>query len=145
MFQSGGIGSDQEQFGAPARAQTRRGHWKTKVPAIACVSKCDAIARERRSPMASRSRVPTEDSPCGLRSLHAGCFAFRQQAIVSFVVSETGNALNIIVLNKKEVHPKLADEAVRVVSASHWHPATAFGEKISYRMAQAITFQVTKE
>ncbi len=68
-----------------------------------------------------------------------------QQAIVSFTVSETGTTLNAIVVNKKDVHPKLAEEAIRVVSGSRWRPATAFGEKIAYRMTQPITFQVSKQ
>jgi hypothetical protein len=68
-----------------------------------------------------------------------------QQALVSFIVSESGTAFNVVVVNKKEVHPKLAEEAIRVVSGSRWRPATAFGEKIAYRMTQPITFQVTKQ
>jgi hypothetical protein len=68
-----------------------------------------------------------------------------QQAMVSFIVSESGTAFNVIVVNKKEVHPKVAEEAVRVVSGSRWRPATAFGEKIAYRMTQPITFQVSKQ
>jgi len=64
--------------------------------------------------------------------------------MVGFTVSETGSISNITVLNQKEVPSQLADEAIRVVYRSRWNPATAFGEKISYRMMQPITFQVTK-
>jgi TonB family protein len=68
-----------------------------------------------------------------------------QSVMVSFTVSETGGISNITVLNSKEVAPQLADEAIRVVYRSRWNPATAFGEKIAYKMTQPITFQVTKQ
>lgn len=68
-----------------------------------------------------------------------------QTVNVSFMVSETGNVYNVVVDNKKDVHPKLAEEAIRVINTSHWRPATVYGQPIPYKMTQPITFQVTKE
>jgi hypothetical protein len=68
-----------------------------------------------------------------------------QTAIVEFMVSETGNVYNASVMNKRDVHPKLAEEAIRVVNISHWLPATVFGDAIPYKLQQPITFQVVKE
>jgi len=68
-----------------------------------------------------------------------------QSPIVAFKVSETGQVLDARVMNPKEVHPKIAEEAVRIVMESRgWKPATIYGEKISYWQKQAITFQVGK-
>ena len=65
---------------------------------------------------------------------------------LSFIISETGEVTDIKVLNKEEVHSKLAEEAVRVVKESYgWKPGTMYGEKISFMMKQGITFQVTKQ
>jgi len=68
-----------------------------------------------------------------------------QAVYVSFTVSEAGNVLNASVDNKKEVPSKLAEEALRVISISHWRPATVFGQPIPYRMKAPITFSVVKE
>jgi hypothetical protein len=68
-----------------------------------------------------------------------------QTAIVSFMVSESGNVYDVVTTNKKEVHVKLAEEAMRVIGISHFSPATVFGEPIPYKMTQPITFQVNKE
>jgi TonB family protein len=66
--------------------------------------------------------------------------------IVQFIVNRNGSLEDIKVVNKKEVHPKLAEEAVRVIRESgQWKPATWFGEKINQAMKQPITFVVTKE
>ena len=68
-----------------------------------------------------------------------------QSPVVAFKVSETGQVLDARVMNPKEVHPRVADEAVRVVmEARGWKPATIYGEKISYWQKQTITFQVGK-
>lgn len=68
-----------------------------------------------------------------------------QTVIVSFMVSESGNVYDVATINKKEVHAKLAEEAMRVISISHFNPATVFGEPIPYKMTQPIIFQVNKE
>jgi len=68
-----------------------------------------------------------------------------QTVIVLFTVSRTGEVTNVEVVNKKEVHPKLAEEAMRVVSESgKWKPATFLGEKTPYMMKQPISFAVSK-
>jgi hypothetical protein len=68
-----------------------------------------------------------------------------QTALVSFMVSENGSVSNIQVMNRKEVHPKLAEEAVRVVRESTgWQPAMFYGEKMAFQCNQKITFQVAR-
>jgi len=68
-----------------------------------------------------------------------------QTVIVLFTVSRTGEVTNVEVVNKKEVHPKLAEEAMRVISESgKWKPATFLGERTPYMMKQPITFAVSK-
>jgi TonB family protein len=71
--------------------------------------------------------------------------AASETVMVSFTVSESGGVYDVTVTNKKEVHPKLAEEAMRVISMSRWLPATVFGESIPYKMTQPITFQVVKQ
>jgi TonB family protein len=69
-----------------------------------------------------------------------------QTVMVSFLITETGSVTDVRVENKKDVHPKLAEEAVRVISTSPlWSPATLFGEKIIYRLKIPITFVAAKE
>ncbi len=69
-----------------------------------------------------------------------------ETVIVKFMVNEYGRVAYSEVENRKEVHPKLAEEALRVVNASPlWKPATIYGgEKIIYWLKQEITFQTTK-
>jgi TonB family protein len=65
------------------------------------------------------------------------------QVMVQFDVAEDGSVSDIQVLNKKEVHPKLAEEAIRVIRESpRWVPTNVFGEKISGSIKQPIVFQV---
>lgn len=71
--------------------------------------------------------------------------AASETVMVSFVVSESGSVYDVSVTNKKEVHSKLAEEAMRVIGMSRWLPATVFGESIPYKMTQPITFQVVKQ
>jgi TonB-like protein len=68
-----------------------------------------------------------------------------QQVIVMFMVNENGKVVSAEVINKKDVHPKLAEEALRVVNESPlWKPATFFGGKITWWVKAPITFEVTK-
>lgn len=67
-----------------------------------------------------------------------------QQVIVMFLVNENGKVVSAEVINKKEVHPKLAEEALRVVNESPlWQPATFVGGKITWWVKAPITFEVT--
>ncbi len=70
-----------------------------------------------------------------------------QTVIVKFLLNEFGRVSFAEVENKKDVHPKLAEEALRVVNASPpWKPATIYGgEKIIYWLRAPIIFQVTKK
>lgn len=68
-----------------------------------------------------------------------------QQVVVMFLINENGKVATAEVINKKEVNPKLVEEALRVVNESPlWKPATFFGAKIPYWVKAPITFQVTK-
>jgi hypothetical protein len=67
----------------------------------------------------------------------------RQQAMVAFMINEFGRVSNAEVINRKEVHPRLAEEALRVVNESPpWKPATLFGERIIIWYKLPVTFQV---
>lgn len=69
-----------------------------------------------------------------------------QTVQVNFLVSERGEILHVKVTNKDKVHPKLAEEAIRVVSESRgWKAATVYGEKINFYFNQPVTFSVSKE
>jgi TonB family protein len=69
-----------------------------------------------------------------------------EQVMVTFLISETGRVTNVVVANPKEVHSKLAEEAMRVVNASPvWRPAKIYGEKIPQYYKVPITFNVVKE
>lgn len=68
-----------------------------------------------------------------------------QSVLVSFLITENGEVQNVNVENPKEVHSKLAEEAVRVVTESgRWKPGTIYGEKIPQYLKQPITFSVRK-
>jgi hypothetical protein len=68
-----------------------------------------------------------------------------QSVVVGFLIDEQGLVSNVQVMNKEEVHPKLAEEAVRVVMESpRWKPATIFSTKVPQRITQPIAFQVMK-
>ncbi len=65
-----------------------------------------------------------------------------QAVIVEFRVAENGELSEIQVANKTEVHPKLAEEAIRVVrEAPGWTPATIYGEKIASWCRQPVVFK----
>jgi hypothetical protein len=69
-----------------------------------------------------------------------------QTAIVTFVIDEKGRISKAKVINENEVHPKLAEEALRVINASPiWKPATVLGEKFSFYLKQPITFAASKK
>jgi len=68
-----------------------------------------------------------------------------QKVMVQFTVSETGMLSDIHVVNKDEVHPKLAEEAMRVIRESpRWTPGVVYGEKMTTTVNQPVTFKVVK-
>jgi hypothetical protein len=68
-----------------------------------------------------------------------------QTAMVEFTISVQGRPVDVKVLNEDEVHPKLEEEAKRVIAESpRWTPATLFGEKFPFFMRQPITFQASR-
>lgn len=70
----------------------------------------------------------------------------QQSAQVLFVVTANGIVGEAEVINKKEIHPALAKEALRIIKESYgWKPATIRGEKIDHLMTQTITFRNTAE
>jgi Gram-negative bacterial TonB protein C-terminal len=65
--------------------------------------------------------------------------------IVKFLIDEFGIVSKVEVVNRKEVHPKLAEEAMRVISSSPiWTPATIYGQKTIHWFKQPIIFQTEK-
>lgn len=70
-----------------------------------------------------------------------------QTVYIRFLVNEYGRVSKAVVENEKEVHRKLAEEALRLVNASPtWKPATIYGsEKTIYWLRVPITFQVAKK
>jgi TonB family protein len=69
-----------------------------------------------------------------------------QTIYVLFMVNENGRVTNVSASNKAEVHPKLAEEAVRVITACPpWTPGTTLGEKSVFWYKVPITFAVANE
>lgn len=70
----------------------------------------------------------------------------RQTALISFLVNKEGKISEVTVENPKDVHPKLAEEAMRVIKEGpDWIPATINGKPIIYRQKQSIIFEVSAE
>ena len=68
-----------------------------------------------------------------------------EKVVVSFDVLEDGSLTNIQAINKKEVHPKLAEEAIRVIRESmRWVPATIYGVKTKLTVKQPVVFAVSR-
>ncbi|HSF45098.1 MAG TPA: energy transducer TonB [Chitinophagaceae bacterium] len=68
-----------------------------------------------------------------------------QSVLVKFLVTDKGIVENARVVNSKDVHSKLAQEALRVVNESgRWTPASIYGIKIPYTMQQPVTFVISK-
>lgn len=68
-----------------------------------------------------------------------------QTVILEFTVAEDGQVSNIHVANPKEVDPRLAEEAMRVMRLSpKWVPATFYGEKVTWTCQEGVEFSVTK-
>ena len=77
------------------------------------------------------SNVPTEN----------GAPAGRYTVTVSFLVDKNGNVSEVVAENNPQYGT--AEEAVRVIKKSHtWTPAVQNGHYVTYRMKQAVTFQV---
>lgn len=68
------------------------------------------------------------------------------KVIVTFKVSERGEITNVKTKNPKDIHPKLREEAERLISESRrWKPATIYGIPIAQYMEQPIVFRVERE
>lgn len=69
-----------------------------------------------------------------------------ETVIVVFTIDTLGNVSDILIDNKRKVHPKLAAEAIRVIATGpKWIPAEQFGRKVKFRHRQSITWQVSEE
>ncbi|PWT97568.1 MAG: hypothetical protein C5B52_13555 [Bacteroidetes bacterium] len=65
--------------------------------------------------------------------------------MVGFIINENGQTSEIEILNEEPVHPKLAEEAIRVIRESpNWIPATVYGENVTAAFKQPITFRVDR-
>jgi len=70
----------------------------------------------------------------------------QQTVKLQFIVDKTGKVSNVEVVNKDEVHPKLAAESIRVLKEGpDWEPAEQNGKKVIYQAIQYITWQVAEE
>jgi protein TonB len=70
----------------------------------------------------------------------------QQTVKVQFLVDKTGKVSNVEVVNKDEIHPKLAKEALRVIKEGpDWEPAEQNGKKVLYQATQYITWQAEQE
>jgi protein TonB len=73
----------------------------------------------------------------------AGEKSARQTVVVSFVVDQYGNVSDVKCENEEAVHPKLAEEAIRVFKKGpKWVPAQLNGKSVPYRQRQSITWVV---
>lgn len=64
---------------------------------------------------------------------------------VEFAVARDGSISDIQVTNKKDVHPKLAEEAIRVIQESpRWLPAQIYGQAMNGSVRQPVTFSVER-
>ncbi len=78
-------------------------------------------------------------------SLPKNEYSVTQVVKVSFLVDKSGNVTEVKVDNPAEVHPKLAEEAMRVISKSpQWKPATINGQKVLFLQKQSIAFVVDR-
>jgi periplasmic protein TonB len=70
----------------------------------------------------------------------------RQTVKVQFRVNKDGGISDAKVINPTEVHKKLGEEAIRVIThGPKWVPARQNGRNVIYQAVQSITFQVTKD
>lgn len=70
----------------------------------------------------------------------------KQTVILSFKVDKQGKVSEVTVVNRDEVHPQLAAEAVRVITTGpDWVPARHNGENVISRKRQTITWVVSKD
>ena len=68
-----------------------------------------------------------------------------ETVILEFTVAEDGTVSDIHIANNKEVNPRLAEEALRVMRLSpKWEPATFYGEKVKWTCQQGVEFSVRK-
>jgi periplasmic protein TonB len=68
-----------------------------------------------------------------------------ETVILEFAVAEDGTLSNIHIVNDKDVNPRLAEEAMRVMRLSpKWLPATFYGEKVKWTCQQGVEFNVLK-
>ena len=65
----------------------------------------------------------------------------KQTVVVSFRVDKNGKITDVKAENKKDVHPLLAAEAVRVIkNGPDWIPAQHKNRRVIYRQRQSITW-----
>ena len=70
----------------------------------------------------------------------------QQTVKLQFKVSKEGKVSDVVALPNADVHPKLAQEAVRVIKQGpDWVPAEQNGRPVIYQAIQYITFQVSRD
>lgn len=66
----------------------------------------------------------------------------QQSAYVSFKVDTSGSITDVVVTNADSLHPKLVEEAIRVIKGSpKWKPAMSNGGFVTSKGIQTITWQ----
>jgi protein TonB len=62
---------------------------------------------------------------------------------VKFIVDKLGSVSTVFVINPDDVHPEVAQEAVRFIRRGpKWQPAKQNGIAVNYQVIQPITFPV---
>jgi periplasmic protein TonB len=70
----------------------------------------------------------------------------KQTVVVNFIVDKEGNISNVSVVNYDAVHPKLAEEAMRVIKQGpKWTPARQNDRPVISRKRQNISWVVTAD
>ncbi|MES2004397.1 MAG: hypothetical protein V4450_07740 [Bacteroidota bacterium] len=65
----------------------------------------------------------------------------KQTVALLFEIDTAGHTTHIIVENLREVHPELAKEGIRIITASPvWKPASQDGKPVTDKRRQNITF-----
>ncbi len=64
-----------------------------------------------------------------------------QTAHVTYNIDSDGSIIDIVVTNADTIHPKLTEEAIRVLKNSpKWNPAIQNGKPVKYKARQTITW-----
>jgi periplasmic protein TonB len=87
-----------------------------------------------------------EDLTDSCLAVQKGEKSIRQTVTLSFIVSKDGKVSDVRADNYKDIHPRLADEAIRVIkNGPDWIPAQQGGKDVTYRQKHYITFEKSND